>query len=193
MHNGWKVSAAALTAFLLCGCGADKYPANEAASAGPALTAPIAPIGPDPGAGPGEGFTHKPSMDNPYEGSQTAREEGRQLFLEMNCYGCHGGHAGGGMGPSLRDPHWIYGSTPVAIYSSIAQGRANGMPAWGLRLPRSEVWKLVSYIRSLGTELEPLPPTPAPAAAPPDAAPQIGASANQAPAPSGSKSSKARG
>ena len=35
------------------------------------------------------------------------------------------------MGPSLRDADWIYGSSPANIYSSISEGRAKGMPAWG--------------------------------------------------------------
>ena len=52
--------------------------------------------------------------------------EGRQLFVQMNCSGCHGGRAGGGMGPSLRDVDWIYGDTDAQIFDSIAEGRAHG-------------------------------------------------------------------
>ena len=62
------------------------------------------------------------------------------------------------MGPSLRDPVWIYGSSDTEIFESIAQGRAHGMPAWGTRLPQDEIWKLVAYIKSLRTPLEPEPP-----------------------------------
>lgn len=181
MHTLWRASRAvvvALVAVLLAACGADPFPTGVAAAAGPALTGPMPPIGPNPGAGPGEGHTHEPWIHNPFEGSQIAREQGRELFVQMNCYGCHGGHAGGGMGPSLRDDVWKYGNTPIDLYSSIAQGRANGMPAWGLRLPSDEIWKLVAYIRSLGSQEEPDPPTPAPAAAPPDSAPQPGATGN---------------
>jgi cytochrome c oxidase cbb3-type subunit III len=174
MQSLWKASGAALVTVLLVACGADKYPTNTASAAGLAMSTPMPPIGPDPGAGPGEGHTQEPQLQNPFEGSQIAREQGRQLFVQMNCYGCHGGHGGGGMGPSLRDPQWIYGATPIEIYSSIAQGRAHGMPAWGLRLPSDVIWKLVAYIRSLGTQEEPDPPTPAPAEAPPMAAPQPG-------------------
>lgn len=175
--RGFRVSIAAcavlasLAALALCACGADRYSANLAAAAGPALSGPMTPIGPDPGAGAAQGMTHEPQIHNPYAGSQIAREQGRQLFVQMNCYGCHGGRAGGGMGPSLRDPNWIYGSTPSDIYSSIAQGRAHGMPAWGLRLPSDVVWKLVAYIQSLGTQYEPDPPSPAPGEAPPGSAP----------------------
>jgi cytochrome c oxidase cbb3-type subunit 3 len=84
--------------------------------------------------------------------------EGRKLFLWYNCAGCHGGHAGGGMGPSLRDPVWLYGSSDAQIFDSIAQGRAHGMPAWGTKVPEQQIWKLVVYIKSLRTPQEPDPP-----------------------------------
>ena len=172
LHPAWRASAVSLAGLIVCACGADRFPTNVAATSGPALSGPIAPIGPNPGAGSAADLTHEPQIHNPFEGSQVAREQGRQLFVQMNCYGCHGGHAGGGMGPSLRDPSWIYGNSPVDLFGSIAQGRAHGMPAWGLRLPSDVVWKLVAYIQSLGTQYEPDPPTPAPAEASPGVAPQ---------------------
>jgi cytochrome c oxidase cbb3-type subunit 3 len=91
-------------------------------------------------------------------GDREAMQEGRRLFVHFNCSGCHGGHAGGGMGPSLRDKDWIYGSDPAHIFASIADGRAHGMPSWGTRLPTEQVWQLTAYISSLGTSTEPEPP-----------------------------------
>jgi cytochrome c oxidase cbb3-type subunit 3 len=85
--------------------------------------------------------------------------EGRQLFVRFNCSGCHGGRAGGGMGPSLRDVDWIYGQEDARVYSSIAEGRAHGMPAWQPRLTSDQIWKLVTYIQSLRTRNEPNPPS----------------------------------
>ena len=76
----------------------------------------------------------------------------------MNCAGCHGGHAGGGMGPSLRDKDWIYGSSAGHIHDSIVEGRAHGMPTWGTKLPDEQIWKLTAYIQSLRTSQEPQPP-----------------------------------
>jgi len=169
MINVCKCSVLLLCALGLAACGADQYPANVASAA--ALPTAMTPIGPNPGAGSGQGDTHERQVHNPFEGSQSAREQGRALFVAMNCYGCHGGHAGGGMGPSLRDPTWIYGDSPVDIFGSIAQGRANGMPAWGLRLPSDAIWQIVAYIQALGTSGEPDPPSPAPPEAPPMAAP----------------------
>lgn len=62
------------------------------------------------------------------------------------------------MGPSLRDELWVYGGSDAQIFDSIAVGRTNGMPAWGTILPRQEIWKIVTYIRSMRTPQEPDPP-----------------------------------
>lgn len=62
------------------------------------------------------------------------------------------------MGPSLRDATWIYGNRPDQIFDTIAQGRSNGMPAWGTKIPEDQIWQLVTYIKSLGTPQEPEPP-----------------------------------
>jgi len=103
---------------------------------------------------------------NPYAGDPTAAAAGRKLFVGFNCAGCHSAYAGGGMGPSLRDSLWIYGSSDAQIFSTIAEGRPYGMPAWGGRLPDDLIWRLVTYIHTLGTKDEPeKPPVPASAKA----------------------------
>ncbi|HEY3460111.1 MAG TPA: c-type cytochrome, partial [Casimicrobiaceae bacterium] len=43
----------------------------------------------------------------------------------------------------------IYGSKPAQIYSTIVEGRPNGMPSFGGHIPDNEVWQLVAYVRSL--------------------------------------------
>lgn len=144
------VATAALLSFSFVAC--NQQPVAPA----PMGTAPPVkiPIGPIPGAGSNE--ANLPA--NPYAGDRVAMVEGRRLFIWYNCYGCHGGHGGGGMGPSLRDPVWIYGGDPAHVYSSIAEGRANGMPAWGTKIPDEQIWKLVTYIKSMRTPEEPDPP-----------------------------------
>jgi cytochrome c oxidase cbb3-type subunit III len=107
-------------------------------------------MGPQPG--PDRAF---PPVTNPFEGSQAARVAGRRLFRWYNCTGCHGMHAGGGMGPSLRDESWIYGGSDGAIFASITEGRLEGMPAWGSKLPREQIWQIVTYIKSMRTPNEP--------------------------------------
>ena len=111
------------------------------------------PVGPVPGPRP-----EPPAMKNPYAGDDAALQSGRKLFVSFNCSGCHGGHAGGGMGPSLRDADWIYGKQPADIFDSIAEGRAHGMPAWGTLLPPQYIWQLVGYIQARRTPQEPDPP-----------------------------------
>lgn len=118
---------------------------------GPAMTAN--PVGPIPGAV--EMVQHSV---NPYTNDPVALQDGRRLFNWYNCSGCHGGHAGGGMGPSLRDPVWLYGNRDDQIYDSIAHGRSNGMPAWGTKIPQDQIWELVAYIKSMRTPQEPDPP-----------------------------------
>lgn len=62
------------------------------------------------------------------------------------------------MGPSLRDPVWLYGNRDDQIFDSIAHGRSNGMPAWGTKVPEAQIWELVAYIKTMGTPQEPDPP-----------------------------------
>jgi cytochrome c oxidase cbb3-type subunit 3 len=95
---------------------------------------------------------------NPLAGDPVAMQDGRRLFDWYNCSGCHGGNAGGGMGPSLRDKTWIYGDQDAQIFDSIAEGRANGMPSWGTKIPENQIWELVAYIKSMRTPQEPDPP-----------------------------------
>jgi cytochrome c oxidase cbb3-type subunit 3 len=116
-------------------------------------TPQMIPVGPVPGPG-----SARPLPENPFHGDDAALVEGRRLFVRFNCSGCHGGHAGGGMGPSLRDQGWIYGGSAARIRDSIAHGRAHGMPAWGTTLPEQYTWKLTAYIQSLGTPREPEAP-----------------------------------
>src|SRR4051812_46977932 len=54
--------------------------------------------------------------------------EGKQLYEWFNCVGCHA-HGGGDIGPPLMDTKWVYGSDPAQIFTSIVEGRPNGMPA----------------------------------------------------------------
>lgn len=87
-------------------------------------------------------------VSNPYENNAYAISEGQRLFGWYNCSGCHS-NGGGGMGPPLMDDKWIYGSSPENIYTTIIEGRPNGMPSFAGKIPSQQVWELVSYVRSL--------------------------------------------
>ena len=91
-----------------------------------------------------------PAIANPFHGDQQAIAQGRNLYVRMNCAGCHGYAGEGGIGPSLADGWWRYGGTPGAIFQSLYVGRSEGMPAWNPAMPPTELWKIVAYIESLG-------------------------------------------
>jgi len=90
-----------------------------------------------------------------FSGDQKLAVQGRELFIANNCYGCHGGLAGGAMGPSLRDTTWKYGGSDSMIYHSIHDGRPMGMPPWAGRLTDRQIGALIEYIHSLRTKAEP--------------------------------------
>ena len=94
-----------------------------------------------------------------FSGDKKLAVQGCQIFLTYNCYGCHGGLAGGAMGPSLRDTTWKYGGTDSALYHSIHDGRPMGMPPWAGRLNDRQIGAVIQYIRSLRTAMEPDKPS----------------------------------
>ena len=81
--------------------------------------------------------------DNAYEVSQ-----GKLVYRWFNCAGCHA-QGGGAIGPALMDDKWIYGSEPETIFTTIMEGRTNGMPAFRGRIPEEQAWQLVAYVRSM--------------------------------------------
>jgi cytochrome c oxidase cbb3-type subunit 3 len=89
-----------------------------------------------------------PAHLSPYEENAYGQAEGKRLFAAMNCNGCHA-MGGGGMGPALMDDKWIYGAAPGQIFSTIVQGRPNGMPAFAGKLTNQQVWQLVSYVQAV--------------------------------------------
>ena len=151
--------AALATALVAAGCRGEESGAPDAPpSLGTARAAPL-PANAAEGQGGVQPGIHPVviygELHNPYANDPSAAATGRQLFLRYNCYGCHGGRAGGGMGPSLRDSVWSYGSSDTQLFATISEGRPVGMPAWGGRIPEDQIWQLISYIRSLRTPLEP--------------------------------------
>lgn len=95
------------------------------------------------------GISINPDLPNPVANDPDAPNRGMRDFADFNCVGCHAPNGGGGMGPSLSDRVFIYGSKPSQIFLTIVQGRPHGMPAWGERLPPNVVWDLVAYIQSI--------------------------------------------
>jgi cytochrome c oxidase cbb3-type subunit 3 len=88
------------------------------------------------------------SAGSPFAGNAFGLSEGKRLYNAYNCSGCHA-NGGGAIGPALMDHRWIYGSRPDQIFSTIVEGRPNGMPSFGGRIPDQQVWQIVAYVESL--------------------------------------------
>jgi len=88
---------------------------------------------------------------NPYTGNPEAIKEGRALFLQYGCSGCHGVGGGGGMGPALNDDEWKFGSDDETLFKLIkGEIPEQTMPAvFGKELTDEQIWKILAYVRSL--------------------------------------------
>jgi cytochrome c oxidase cbb3-type subunit III len=75
--------------------------------------------------------------------------QGKTLFKQMNCNGCHS-NGGGGMGPALIDDQWIYGSSIENIVATIREGRPNGMPSFRGKITDDQIWQIAAYVVSMG-------------------------------------------
>ena len=98
---------------------------------------------------PGGASLPVPTQPAGYREDAASVSNGQSAYENFNCVGCHQ-HGGGGIGPALMDDEWLYGSSPLQIYRSISEGRPNGMPAFRQKIPETQLWQLVSYVRALG-------------------------------------------
>ena len=91
------------------------------------------------------------SADDPrsakYEQNAYQLSQGGRYFTWYGCGACHGDQALGV--PNLKDSRWRYGGDFDQIYRSIAQGRANSMPAYASTIPIEQLWQITAYIRQL--------------------------------------------
>lgn len=97
---------------------------------------------------PGAPEQHE-TVQSPYQNNAWGMSQGKRLFTAYNCTGCHAVNGGGAIGPALKDDKWIYGSQPDQIYSTISQGRPDGMPSFGGHIPADQIWMLVAYVQSM--------------------------------------------
>jgi putative heme-binding domain-containing protein len=91
-------------------------------------------------------------LKNPFTGKAEAVKQGHDLFL-LSCAYCHGVDArGAGRGPDLTAGRWIHGSSDGDVFHTITQGvHGTEMPACGCG--DEDAWKLVSFVRSLSTNV----------------------------------------
>jgi cytochrome c oxidase cbb3-type subunit III len=107
---------------------------------------------------PGSTKTMARQVSNPFDGNEEAIAEGKRLYDQFNCSGCHAA-GGGAIGPALMDDEWIYGSSSANIYWTVVEGRPNGMPAFGGRIVDKQIWQIAAFVRSL-SDLQKKAPEP---------------------------------
>lgn len=93
-----------------------------------------------------------PKIVSPVADDPAAVQRGMDYYNRFNCIGCHAPNGAGGMGPSLSNTTFLYGSEPENIFLSILQGRPRGMPAWGGALPDHIIWDIVAYVKSISKD-----------------------------------------
>jgi cytochrome c oxidase cbb3-type subunit 3 len=137
---------AAAVASLLAGCGHGGQSGEAVAAAPPGESQGVITSALEPGV------NHTLVTTDPraaaYYDNAAAVNTGKQLFAQYNCSGCHS-NGGGGMGPALMDGEWIYGDRLEQIHQTLVEGRPNGMPSWGGKIPDKQLWQISAYVRSL--------------------------------------------
>ncbi|HXW06010.1 MAG TPA: PQQ-dependent sugar dehydrogenase [Vicinamibacterales bacterium] len=129
-------------------------------------------------AGQDEKTTEAARLKNPVAPTPESLAAGK-LAYDANCAACHGPMAqgavqagialsiiaeqGGRQAPDLTDDQWDHGSTDGEIYTVTKRGIPPTMMAgWDGRIPDTEIWSIVNYLRALAAKTA---VTPAPAAA----------------------------
>ena len=110
--------------------------------------------------------TEKGKLFNPFTDNKQAIAEGKQLFLNFSCNGCHGGGGGGGMCPPLTNERFVYGSDDDTLFRLITMGSVElqehgykriaketvvgPMPAYKDIIEKEEeLWKVIAFVRSV--------------------------------------------
>lgn len=108
-------------------------------------------------AHPGSGFElrHLARWGDPYSTIQdpyTAaadRSRGRELFA-LNCAKCHGAQATGGLAPALVGRTLRHGDSDWAVYRTVTAGVPGTAMVGGL-IGRRDIWRVIAYLRELGS------------------------------------------
>ena len=86
---------------------------------------------------------------NPFAGDPKAADDGRVRFRGA-CAPCHGIKAEGGKGPDLTLGQYSVGDTDADLFNVISNGSSGTeMPEFASRMEEEDIWRLVTYIRSV--------------------------------------------
>jgi cytochrome c oxidase cbb3-type subunit III len=143
MTSPLRVTTAALLTLSLFGCEREErnFEGTPPSASGSMPAVRESPLQPGPPV-------RSTPVSGPYAENAYAVSQGKVLYNQFNCSGCHF-QGGGGIGPPLMDDQWVYGSQPENIFQTIAEGRPNGMPAFGGKIGVDQIWQLVAYVRSM--------------------------------------------
>jgi cytochrome c oxidase cbb3-type subunit III len=84
---------------------------------------------------------------------ETLVAAGRTVYAS-NCVACHGLELEGGIGSSLKNGEWKYGSEPLEIRRVILDGApAGGMPSWRPTLGEQRVNEVTAFILAVNPSL----------------------------------------
>jgi mono/diheme cytochrome c family protein len=101
-------------------------------------------------------------LENPVASSPESIAAGKKAY-DVNCAGCHGAEAKGGIiisviedqggkqPPDLTDAEWDWGATDGEIFTVIKKGvpPAYFMAPWEGRIADADMWNIVNYLKSL--------------------------------------------
>ena len=88
------------------------------------------------------------TIEDPYTAASD-RARGRELFAS-NCAKCHGPEAGGGLGPALVGRTLHHGDSDWSVYRTVTRGVPGTAMVGGL-IERGDVWRVITYLRQLGS------------------------------------------
>src|SRR4029079_3386575 len=74
------------------------------------------------GLNPGANSISSRAPAGQYEESAYAVSQGKTLYNQYNCVGCHA-NGGGGIGPPLMDDNWIFGSSTGIVFATVSSRR----------------------------------------------------------------------
>ena len=128
--------------------GVPLVPAEGGSGAGSAPAAGGGAGAANPDAQPGRAAA--PRKLNPFTGDADMAAEGRTLYFQVGCQGCHGGGGGGGMATSVIDEAWTFGSDDEVLFRLIkGEVPEQTMPTVYSVLEDEEIWKILAFIRSV--------------------------------------------
>jgi len=111
-----------------------------------ALAATLGTVSPSQAADAGWSFS---SSTAPAAQKLDAAGEGRRLFLKLNCYGCHGMYATGGMGPN------IVHAERSDVHEVLLHGEDKGMRSYRDYVNDTDITNIAAYLQSIGSPNEP--------------------------------------